>query len=136
MWITLFGDGVSAEDKTDIADRLVKTPLQLLPGIARVMIGGERRYAMRIWLDRQALAAHRLTVADVEAALRAENVELPAGRLESSEREFTLRTDTGFTTAEDFRRLVVLEVLHQVDAESVRPDPLYLRRRFAPRLAP
>ena len=75
--------------------------------VARVRISGERRYAMRIWLDREELAAHALTVADVEAALRAENVELPAGRLESSEREFTLRTDSGFASEQDFRRLVV-----------------------------
>ena len=62
---------------------------------------------MRIWLSREALAAHGLTVADVESALRAENVELPAGRLESSEREFTLRTATGYQREEDFERLVI-----------------------------
>jgi multidrug efflux pump len=62
---------------------------------------------MRVWLDREALAARELTVIDVEAALRAENVELPAGRLESREREITLRADTGYRTAEDFARLVV-----------------------------
>ncbi len=62
---------------------------------------------MRVWLSREALAARGLTVADVEASLRAENVELPAGRLESKEREFTLRTDTGFRTEDDFRKLVV-----------------------------
>jgi len=62
---------------------------------------------MRIWLSREALAARALTVADVEAALRSENVELPAGRLESESREFTLRTATGFTAEEDFRKLVV-----------------------------
>ena len=70
-------------------------------------INGERRYAMRIWLDRQALAGRQLTVQDVEAALRRENLQLPAGRIESLNREFALRTNTGFNTEEDFRQLVI-----------------------------
>jgi multidrug efflux pump len=78
-----------------------------VPGVARVRISGSRRYAMRVWLDRVAMAARGLTVMDVEAALRAENVELPAGRLESRDREITLRADTGYHSAADFARLVV-----------------------------
>ena len=62
---------------------------------------------MRIWIDRSALAARALTVQNLEDALRRENVEIPAGRIESNQREFTLRTDTGFRTPEDFRQLVV-----------------------------
>jgi len=62
---------------------------------------------MRVWLDRESLAARSLTVADVENALRLENVELPAGRLESTTREFTLRTETGFVAEDDFRKLVI-----------------------------
>jgi multidrug efflux pump len=72
-----------------------------------VRISGERRYAMRIWLDRKALAARGLTVTEVEDALRRENVELPAGRLESEQREFTLRTATGFATEKDFSDLTI-----------------------------
>jgi multidrug efflux pump len=70
-------------------------------------MNGARRYAMRVWLSRENLAARQLTVADVESSLLRENVELPAGRLESSEREFSLRTDTNLRTEEDFRNLVV-----------------------------
>ena len=70
-------------------------------------MNGARRYAMRVWLSRENLAARQLTVADVENSLLRENVELPAGRLESREREFTLRTDTNLRTEEDFRNLVV-----------------------------
>src|SRR5207253_9907416 len=62
---------------------------------------------MRIWLNRQALAGRQLTVQDVESALRRENLQLPAGRIESLNREFTLRTETGFNTEEDFRQLVI-----------------------------
>ena len=79
----------------------------MLPGRGARPLNGARRYAMRVWLDREALAARQLTVADVEAALRRENVQLPAGRLESSQREFTLRTDTGLATEQEFRQLAV-----------------------------
>jgi multidrug efflux pump len=107
MYLNLTSDRMSGLEITDYADRFLTDRFATVPGVARVRISGERRYAMRIWLDRQRLAAHTLTVADVEAALRAENVELPAGRLESASREFTLRTDTGYVTPDDFRRLAV-----------------------------
>ncbi|HXV36363.1 MAG TPA: efflux RND transporter permease subunit, partial [Myxococcota bacterium] len=107
MYLNLTSDRMSGLEITDYADRYLTDRFSTVPGVAQVRISGERRYAMRIWLQRQALAAHGLTVTDVEGALLAENVELPAGRLESAEREFTLRTDTGYATPEDFRRLVV-----------------------------
>ena len=107
MYLNLTSDRMTGLEITDYADRFLTDRFSTVPGVARVRISGERRYAMRIWLNRERLAAHGLTVTDVEDALRAENVELPAGRLESLEREFTLRTDTGFTTPEEFRRLVV-----------------------------
>src|SRR5690606_4933106 len=79
--------------------------LSVIDGVANVRVGGSQRYAMRIWLDRQALAARGLTVNDVEDALRRENVELPAGRLESSARDFTLRITRSYTDADAFRRM-------------------------------
>jgi multidrug efflux pump len=107
MWLNLTSDRHSGLEQTDYADRYLVDRFSTVPGVARVRISGARRYAMRVWLSREALAARGLTVADVEASLRAENVELPAGRLESISREFTLRTDTGFRTEDDFRKLVV-----------------------------
>lgn len=107
MWLNLTSDRMSGLEITDYADRYLVDRFSTVPGVARVRISGARRYAMRIWLDREALAARALTVGDVETALRAENVELPAGRLESEQREFTLRTDTGFSTEDDFKRLVI-----------------------------
>jgi multidrug efflux pump len=107
MWLNLTSDRHTNLEQTDYAERYLVDRFSTVPGVARVRISGARRYAMRIWLSREALAAHRLTIADVETALRSENVELPAGRLESVSREFTLRTDTGFYTEEDFRNLVV-----------------------------
>ena len=107
MYLNLTSDRHSGLELTDYADRYLIDRFSTVPGVARVQISGARRYAMRIWLSREALAARGLTVADVETALRSENVELPAGRLESISREFTLRTATGFTAEEDFRKLVV-----------------------------
>jgi multidrug efflux pump len=107
MYLNLTSDRHSGLELTDYADRYLIDRFSTVPGVARVQISGARRYAMRIWLSRSALAARSLTVADVESALRAENVELPAGRLESRSREFTLRTATGFADEDDFSKLVV-----------------------------
>ncbi|HET6592456.1 MAG TPA: efflux RND transporter permease subunit [Xanthomonadales bacterium] len=107
MYLNLTSDRHSGLELTDYADRYLIDRFSTVPGVARVQISGARRYAMRIWLSREALAARALTVADVENALRAENVELPAGRLESRSREFTLRTATGFANEADFGKLVV-----------------------------
>ena len=107
MYLNLTSDRMDGLEITDYADRYLVDRFSTVPGVARVRISGARRYAMRIWLDRESLAARGLAVMDVENALRSENVELPAGRLESETREFTLRTDTGFTTEDDFKKLVI-----------------------------
>ena len=91
----------------DVADRIVKQRLQTIPGVARAQIQGERRWAMRVWLDQNALSARSLTVQDVAAAIRARNVEVPAGRIESSQREFTVRSLGELRTPNEFADLVV-----------------------------
>jgi multidrug efflux pump len=107
MFISFSADNLSPLELTDYAERNLVDRFSTVPGVARVTIAGARRYAMRIWLDREALAARGLAVGDIEDALRRENVELPAGRIESRSREFTLRTIVGLDTEEDFRGLVV-----------------------------
>ncbi|MGE0627929.1 MAG: efflux RND transporter permease subunit [Hyphomicrobiaceae bacterium] len=92
---------------SDYADRYVRDRLQNIPGVAEVRIFGERRYSMRVWLDRARLAAYDLTVADIEDALRQQNAEVPSGRIESVDREFTVLSRTGLTTPEQFGRIVV-----------------------------
>ncbi|MBE0595711.1 MAG: efflux RND transporter permease subunit, partial [Desulfuromonadales bacterium] len=92
---------------TDYADRYVKDRLQNINGVANVMILGERRYAMRLWLDPARLAAYGLTPQDVEGALRRQNVEIPSGRIESSEREFTVLAETDLRTPEQFEALIL-----------------------------
>jgi multidrug efflux pump len=91
----------------DVADRIVKQRLQTIPGVARAQIQGERRYSMRIWLDQNALSARGLTVQEVSAAIRARNVEVPAGRIESQQREFTVRSLGELRTPEEFADLVI-----------------------------
>ncbi len=107
IYLAFSSDRHSALDVTDYADRFVKDRLQNLPGVANVRIFGERRYAMRLWLDRIRLAAYGLTPQDVEAALRQQNVEVPAGRIESSEREFTVLSETDLRTPAEFNNLIV-----------------------------
>ena len=107
MWLTFTSDRHSTLELTDIAERVLVDRFSVVEGVARVRLGGARRYAMRVWLDREAMAARGVTSEDITAALRRENVELPAGRLESTQREFTLRTRTGLTRPEDFAALVI-----------------------------
>ena len=92
---------------TDVADRLVKDRVQTIAGVANVMIFGERRYSMRVWLDRTRMAAYTITPQDVEAALRAQNLEVPSGRIESAEREFTVLAETDLRTPEQFREVIL-----------------------------
>jgi multidrug efflux pump len=110
IWLSFSSESMSQLDLTDIANRIVKPRLQLLPGAADVRIGGERKYAMRIWLDRDRMASYRLTVADVEDALRRQNVEVPAGRIESAQREFSVVSQTDLSTPQEFGAVVVRTV--------------------------
>ncbi|WP_210395021.1 efflux RND transporter permease subunit [Motiliproteus sediminis] len=107
IWLAFSSDRHDALEVTDIADRRVKDPLQVIPGVANVRIFGERRYSMRVWLDRIKMAAHDITVQEVEAALRAQNLEVPAGRIESVEREFGILSETDLRTPEQFADIIL-----------------------------
>ncbi|MCS6946038.1 MAG: efflux RND transporter permease subunit, partial [Steroidobacteraceae bacterium] len=107
MYVNINSTTRNALELTEYAERYLVDRFGAVPGVAAVRVGGGRRYAMRIWLDREALAARQMTVSDVENALRRENVELPAGRIESSQREFTLRTQTALTSEQEFRELAI-----------------------------
>lgn len=107
IWYNLTSDRMSVPELTDYAERYLVDRFSILDGVANVRVGGAQSYAMRVWLDRQRLAAHNLTIADVEAALRRENVELPAGAIESRTLMFSMRVERTFRTADDFERLVL-----------------------------
>ncbi len=107
MWLNLVSDRMTVPALTDYAERYLVDRFSILDGVARIRIGGGQNYAMRIWIDRSAMAARGLAVSDVESALRAENLELPAGSIESQARSFTVRVERAFRTAQDFSRLVL-----------------------------
>ncbi len=107
MWLNLVSENMTVIELTDYARRYLQDRFSAVDGVARVRVGGGLNYSMRVWLDRDQLAARNLTVADVESALRAENVELPAGSVESTQRQFAVRMERSYSTAEDFRRLVL-----------------------------
>ena len=110
IWLALNSDSMSSLELSDLANRIVKPRLQTAPGAADVRIFGERRYSMRIWLDADRLAAYNLTVQDVEDALRRSNLEVPAGRIESAQREFNVTAATDLQTPEQFREIGVRTV--------------------------
>ena len=116
IWLAFSSEKHSPLEVTDVANRIVKPKLQTLTGAADVRVFGERKFAMRIWLDKQRLAAYRLTPADVEDALRRQNVEVPAGRIESVEREFSVVSTTDLRTPEAFGDVI----LRNVDGYPVR----------------
>jgi multidrug efflux pump len=107
MWFNLSSDNMNSLELTDYAERYLVDPLSVIDGVANVNVSGAKRYAMRIWIDRRELAARGLTVGDVENALRAENVEFPAGAVKSESRDFSVRMERGYRTAGDFRALVL-----------------------------
>ncbi len=110
IWIALSSDRFSRLELSDMANRIAKPVLQTATGAADVRIYGERRYSMRIWIDPDRLAAYRLTVQDVEDALRRSNLEVPAGRIESSQREFNVTAATDLQTPQQFREITLRHV--------------------------
>jgi multidrug efflux pump len=110
MWLALSGEGYDQVQLTTIADQQIVDRLTKLPGVASVMIGGERRYSMRVWVDNRRLAAYDLTVADVAAALGRENVDIPSGRLESADAEFTVRSLGELQSPQDFEAMILANV--------------------------
>ena len=107
IWMNLASTELDSLELADYADRFLLDRLSTIDGVARVMMAGAPRFAMRIWLKNDELAARGLTVGDVVAALQRENVELPAGRIESSERDFTVRIPRAYKTADDFANMVI-----------------------------
>ena len=107
MWIGFTSDRHSRLEVSDYATRNIRPRMQTLPGAADVRVFGERRPSMRVWLDRGKLASYKLTPADVEDAIRRQNVEIPAGRIESRAREFAVLSQTDLYTPEQFGAAVI-----------------------------
>ncbi|MGA0344037.1 MAG: efflux RND transporter permease subunit, partial [Arenicellales bacterium] len=110
MRIAVSSNRHTPEQITDYVERYIVDRLSTLDGVASVDIRGERRYAIRIWLDRRAMAARNLTVSDVQSAIGRSNLELPAGDLKSTQRMLEIRLDGRLSTPEDFQNIVLREV--------------------------
>ncbi|AWB58834.1 MULTISPECIES: efflux RND transporter permease subunit [unclassified Colwellia] len=107
VWFVLQSEAMSTLQLTDYAQRYIVDRFSVVDGVARVQVGGGRTYAMNVVLNRKAMAARGVTVNDIEQTLRAENVELPAGKVESIERDFSIRVERSYLTVEDFATMVV-----------------------------
>lgn len=136
LWLHLAGDGMSIMDLTEYAKIHVKDKFSAIDGVARVRIGGAQDKSMRVWLNRDELAARGLTPSDVESALRSENVELPAGSIESKNIDFTVRIMRDYKTVEDFKSMVIYRgedtsLVRLGDVAEVEIAPVETRSYFA-----
>jgi len=107
LWLAFTSERLSPLEVTDMANRMVKDRLQTLPGIAEIVIFGERRYSMRLWLDPFRLASYQITPNEVEDALLTQNLEVPSGRIESNNREFTVLSATDVNTQTEFENIIL-----------------------------
>ncbi len=107
IWLVMTSNTWSKAQLSDYADRFLVDRFGAIDGVARVQVGGDARPAMRVWLSRARLAAFELTPGDIEAALRRQNVELPAGRVESASQNLTVRVDRSYKTVADFSGLIL-----------------------------
>jgi multidrug efflux pump len=110
IWLAYTSETLGPLEVTDLINRIVKPRLQTVPGVADVQVGGDRKFSMRIWLDPDLLASYRLTVQDVEDALRRQNLEVPAGRIESRQREFSVTARTDLNTVAQFEDIALKTV--------------------------
>ena len=110
IYISVQAGGRSVLEATDFVKRYVQPRLSVLPGASDVRIFGERQVSMRVDIDRSRLAGYKLTVQDVEDAIRRQNAEIAAGRIESNAREFTVVAETDLQTPEQFNNIIVANV--------------------------
>jgi multidrug efflux pump len=106
-WFVMNSTTMSSLELTDYANRYIVDRFAVVDGVARVRLGGGRDYSMKVWLDRDAMAARNVTVADIENTLRRENIELPAGEVKSTDRIFNVRIERSYKTPEQYKSLVV-----------------------------
>jgi multidrug efflux pump len=107
VWFVLQSETMSSLQLTDYANRYIVDRFSVVDGVARIQVGGGRTYAMKVRLNRIEMAARNITVDDIESTLRDENIELPAGRIESIERDFSIRVERSYLSEKDFAHMVV-----------------------------
>ncbi|MBD0258610.1 MAG: efflux RND transporter permease subunit, partial [Cytophagales bacterium] len=107
VFLSVQSDTRSLMELSDFANNVLRERIQTIPGVSGAFVRGERRYSMRLWIDPVKLSAYRIVPADIQAALRRENIDLPSGRIEGNETELNLRTDSRLTTPEEFNRMIL-----------------------------
>ena len=107
MWIGFSSDQLSAIELNDYLDRNIVDRLSILPGVASITIGGERKYAIRVWLDPDKMSSRNITVTDILRAINSENIEKPAGRLDSNTRELELQMTSKLSDINEFENIVL-----------------------------
>jgi multidrug efflux pump len=107
IWIAMNSDRYSPLELTTLAERQVKPRFQGVAGVSSITIGGEKRYAMRLWLDSGRMAARQVTILDVQRALRQQNIDLPSGKVENLDREMTIQTRGELKSVDEFNELVI-----------------------------
>ena len=110
MWIGFSSDQLSAIELNDYLDRNIIDRLSILPGVASITIGGERKYAIRVWLDPDKMSSRNITVTDILRAINSENIEKPAGRLDSNTRELELQMTSKLSNIREFENIVLKTV--------------------------
>ena len=135
MWLTLTSDAMGIMELTDYMSRYLLDRFAVIPGVSQINVFGSGGPSMRVWLDRLALAARNLTVTDIETVLQRENLELPAGRIESRDRDFQVRIGRNYQTAEDFRNLVLMQgedghLVRLGEVATVEVGPRDIRRMY------
>ncbi len=107
MWIAVTSVDRDRVAISDFSDKVLKPRFEKLEGVGEVQLGGGQEFSVRVWLDPSLLAAHDVTVNEVADALRTRNVEIPSGRIEGTDREFSVKTEGELTEVAAFNRLIV-----------------------------
>ncbi len=107
MWLALTSPKMTNVELTEYAENVLKEQIQRLPGVGSIIIGGSRKFAVRIWLDARKMAAQGITAADVVTAFRTEHIEIPSGRIESNRREFVVKTEGEFSSVDEMNEIVL-----------------------------
>ena len=110
MWLSFSSDFMSDLELTDYADRYLTDYFSTVEGVGRVRLGGERQLSLRVWLDPLSLAARDLTTQDIENVLRQENVEFPAGKIESKDIDLTIKLKNAYETLESFKKIAIKKI--------------------------
>ena len=107
MWLNLTSDDISQLELTDYAERFLVDRFSVIPGVAKVRVSGGKKKSLRIWVDPMLLSQYGVSVNEIEQTILSENVDIPAGRIESKYRDYTVKLQSGFTNVEDFKNLVI-----------------------------